>query len=102
MSDPEWTIGRELEAKGLITVGPCSHVLAVKPDLGVGHGTVEVNEDPLSLVGLGNREMLAVPADAFPRQLAGVARKLFAERAFDRPVVRYVELPPGRVIEAGR
>ena len=45
--------------------------------------------------------MLAIPADAPPRQLAGVAGILLLERAFDAPVVRQVERPPGMIVKRG-
>ena len=93
---------RQLQAEGLIAVGPGAHVLAVEPDLGVGHGTVEVDEDPLALVAGRNREMLAIPADALPRQLAGVARQIVAEGALDAPVMGNVQRSPRGVIERGR
>ena len=43
---------------------------------------------------------LAVPAHAPPRQFAGVARILLAERPLDAPVVRQIELPPAAVVES--
>ena len=95
----EIDVRRQLHAEGLIAVRPGSHVLAVEPDFGVGHGTVEVDEDTLALVADRNREMLAVPADALPRQLAGVARKIVAEGALDPPVMGNVKRSPRGVIE---
>ena len=53
------------------------------------------------MIGLGNVEMLAIPRDAPPRQLAGFAGIFLFERPFDAPVVRQVQQPPLAVIKIG-
>ena len=98
----ETDMRRQIKAKSLIAVRPGSHILAVEPDLGVGHGTVEVDEDAPARVARRNSEVLAVPADAFPRQFGSVARKIVAKRALDPPVMGNVQTSPLGVIELGR
>ena len=46
--------------------------------------------------------MLAIPADAFPGKLGGVAVKLGTEGTFDGPIVRDIQLCTGGVMKAGR
>src|SRR6266581_5874703 len=43
--------------------------------------------------------MFAIPANAPPGQLTGLAGILLLERTFDAPIVRQVQLPPAMVVE---
>lgn len=72
--------------------------MAVDPYFGMCHGTVEIQIGPLSLLGGGEPELLAVPADATPGQFAGQTVEILAERAFDAPVVRKVQRAPVAVV----
>src|SRR5687767_12465394 len=44
-------------------------------------------------------EMLSIPADTVPRELAGLAGKVLIEGSFDSPIVRKVEPAPCAVVE---
>ena len=88
---------REIHAERRIAVGPGREFVAVDPDLGVGHCAIEIEEHLFAFVLGWEREGLFIPADGFPWQLGGVSPQILAERAFDAPVVRQVELAPSGV-----
>ena len=79
-----------------------AEVLAVEPDVAVHVDAVELDPDAAVFRFRRRGERLAVPADAAVEISAAVARRgERIEGAFDAPVVRHVELPPGRVVEIG-
>ena len=93
---------REVEPERGVAVGPAADELAVAPDDRVSHRAVDVEVGTAVLGGVGGeREVLAVPADALPGKLAGLAGELLLEGTGDRPIVREVELLPSVVIEGG-
>ena len=89
----------QIHAPGSIAVGPAARKMAVDPDGRVSHRAIHVQADAAALVRGGNLKMLAVPADAPPRQLAGFAGILLFERPFDAPIMRQVQQPPLAVVE---
>ena len=93
-------VRRQVHAPRCVAVRPAAHVMAVDPDRGVRHGAVDVQEQLAARVGRRQREVLAVPAHAPPRQLARLARRGQVERSLDAPVVRQVELAPRGIVEA--
>ena len=92
----------DLVAEAHVAVGARAQLGAVDVDVGVRHHAVELDEDALALLGGGQREVLAVPADA-GGQVAAVAqrRRVLIERALDAPVVRHVQRAPAGVGEGG-
>ena len=91
---------REVHLPGGVTVGPAADETAVAPHGGVGHGSVDIQAAAAACVGRGHLEVLAVPADAPPRQLARLAGVLLFEGPLDAPVVRQVQRAPATVVEA--
>jgi hypothetical protein len=74
--------------------------LAVDPHVAVRHHAVELDEDATPRVSGGQREALAIPADARRKKAAVLARRvLLVERPLDAPVVRHVYLAPRRVVK---
>ena len=90
----EFYVGGEVHPKRIIAVRPSADVLAVEPNFGVGHCTVEIDEDSFALFGGRHVEVLSIPTDAFPRKLAGVTGEIAAEWPFDAPIMWNVQLPP--------
>ena len=87
-------------AKADVTVGAFAEVVAVNPDVTVGHDTVEVDEDTVLGVLRGDSELLAVPTDAARQVSTAAAGRIIAvEWAFDAPVVRHIQDSPCGVVE---
>jgi len=58
---------------------PAADELPVEPDRRVGHRAIDIQEDAPAGIGGRNGEMLPIPADAPPGQLARVARIFLLE-----------------------
>ena len=99
-SAPNLTVGRQVALETRISVGPAADEMAVDPDLRVVVHAVELDRDELVFVRRVQLEMLAIPADA-AGGVAVAAAVLGAERSFDAPVVRQVDLTPAGVVERG-
>src|SRR2546421_7466065 len=70
----------------------------VEPHIAVGHDAVEVYKDTSARVNFGQRELLAIPADARRQKAARAASRIvLGKRAFDAPVVRHGKLSPRSV-----
>ena len=83
-------------------VGMPAEVLAVEPYVAIHVDAVELDPDVAVFRFRGRGEGLAIPADAAVEVSAAFARRgVRIEGAFDAPVVRHIELPPGRVVEIG-
>ena len=90
-------VRRQVVGKRNVAVGTLAEILAVDPHLAVLVDAAELDGDHPAAVRFGQREALAVPADA-GRQ-ARLGRFFLAERPFDAPIVREVHASPGRVRE---
>src|ERR1051326_6186673 len=73
--------------------------MSVEPDCRVGHGAIDIQIELFSLFIRGYFEMLSIPGDAAPFELAGFAWIVLIEGAFDPPIVRQVQLPPIAIIK---
>ena len=63
----------EVIAKSDVAVWAMAQVKAIDPDIAVGYNAVEFDEDALLCVGIGQREMLAIPTDAAVAESTGGA-----------------------------
>lgn len=88
-----------VHSKGHVAIVPLAGEASVDIDVRKGHNAVEIEIDAFAPVGRVEGKGLAVPADAFPGQFAGVAVFIGVERAGDGPVVGQPNGLPGCVVE---
>ncbi len=87
-------------AKADITIRAFTKVESIYPDVAVSHHAVEVNKDSPVVEISGKTKMLSIPANARRQETAGSAsRILFVEGPFNTPIMRYILLAPGAVVE---
>src|SRR5687767_14065116 len=75
--------------------------MTVDPNLAIAVNAIKLNKQQLPFCSVRHRETLAVPTQS-ARQCAAAdpGGMLFAEFAFNAPVVRQVQLSPLRIVEA--
>ena len=74
--------------------------MPIQPNRRVSHRSIDIQENSPPLVRRRNSQVLPIPSDAPPRQLASIAGILLLERPFNSPVMRQVEQSPLPVIKA--
>ena len=78
-------------------------MFAIPPDIAVGQDAIELDPHPLALCIGRDLDLLAIPCHAGRKPPAGAGgRCVFIETSLDAPIVRDVEFPPLRIIEAGK
>lgn len=93
-------IRRQVHAPGAVAVRPTADEVAVEPDRGVGHRTVEIQKQRAAAIAGRDVQALAIPADAPARQPAhATVRPVCQERPGNGPVVRQVHGFPRAVVE---
>ena len=91
----EVEVAGEFVAESDVAVGALAEVVAVDPDVAVGHDAVELDEDAAVGVGDGDGEVFAIPADTVGEVGSALSGRVgLGERAFDGPVVGDAEGAP--------
>ena len=91
-------VRRQIVFEGGVAVGTVAQMPAVDPDVAVAVYAIEIDKDLAAAFRNGELKCLPVPTDP-ARQIARAAGIGRGVRAFNRPIVRQVHLPPVPIVE---
>src|SRR5262245_22416499 len=90
----------QLVLKADITIRALPQMVAVDPHIAIRHHAIKFDKDSALDIIRGKRKTLVIPPDASRQEASCTARRvLLVEWAFNAPIVGYIELAPGSIIE---
>src|SRR5258708_6135038 len=95
----EFNIRRQIQTERSVAKRPAANKLPIEPNRRIRHRAVDIQINTLAAIRCRDWEMLSIPRNSHPGELAGFTRQLLLEWALYAPVVGKVELTPRMVVK---